>query len=449
MTKNVNRREFLGVAAVAAGSGIRGQAKSVQTPDPRPALLGGQPVRKQPFPSWPRFGPPEEEAMLRTLRSGKWFRGYGQEVASFEKAYAEITGARFCLATANGTSALLTSLHALDLQPGDEVILPPYTFVATLNVVLLYYALPIFVDTDPDTFQVDAKKVEAAITPATKVLMPVHIGGSAADLDTLLEISKKRRTPLLEDACQAHFGEWRGRKLGSLGTLGCFSFQASKNLNSGEGGAILTDREDLVEKCYTFHNNSRPRKSAGPGYVGRGANLRMTEFQGALLKAQMQKLAEQTRVRQQNAAQLTKLLDQIGGVVPARMYPGCTGNAYHLYMARYRKEEFAGLTRRTFLKAMQAEGIPCSAGYASLNRDPYIRGILSGRGYRAIYPAEVLKGWEERTACPVNDKLCEEGFWMAQTMLLGTGTDMEQIAAAVQKIRKYADELKKAEAATD
>jgi perosamine synthetase len=445
MTNQVDRRQFLGIAAVAAGSGIKAHAGSFQIQDSRPALLGGQPVRKQPFPSWPRFGSPEEEAMLRTLRSGKWFRGYGQEVASFEKAYAQMTGARFCLATANGTSALLTSLHALDIQPGDEIILPPYTFVATLNVVLLHYALPIFVDTDADTFQIDAKKVEAAITPRTRVLMPVHIGGSPADLDTLLDLSRKRGIPLLEDACQAHFGEWRGRKLGTLGTLGCFSFQASKNLNSGEGGAILTDREDLVEKCYTFHNNSRPRKRSGPGHVGRGANLRMTEFQGALLKAQMLKLAEQTRVRQENAALLTKLLDQVGGVTPARMYPGCTGNAYHLFMARYRKEDFGGLSRRTFLKALQAEGVPCSAGYASLNRDPYIREVLSSRGYRAIYPAELLQGWEERTACPVNDKLCEEGLWFAQTMFLGTSTDMEQIAAAVQKMRKYADELRKAE----
>jgi len=387
--------------------------------------------------------------MLRTLRSGKWFRGYGQEVAAFERAYAQMTGARFCLATANGTSALLTSLHALDIQPGDEVILPPYTFVATLNVVLLNFALPIFVDTDPDTFQIDARKVEAAITSRTKLLMPVHIGGSAADLDTLIDISKKRGIPLLEDACQAHFGEWRGRKLGTLGVMGCFSFQASKNLNSGEGGAILTDREDLVERCYTFHNNSRPRKYSGSGYVGRGANLRMTEFQGALLQAQMQQLEEQSRVRQRNAATLTKLLDQIGGLVPARVYPGCTGNAYHLFMARYRKEDFSGLSRRTFLKALQAEGIPCSAGYAPLNKEPYIRETLASRGYQAIYPTELLKSWEERTACPANDKLCEEGVWFAQTMFLGTSADMEQIAASVQKIRQHAGELKKAEKTTD
>jgi len=451
MANHVDRRQFLGIAAAAAGAGVGSPARSFQSGDSRPALLGGKPIRTNSFPSWPRFGPPEEQGLLRTLKSGKWFRIEGQEVTEFEKAYAQMTGARHCLATANGTSALLTSLHALDIQPGDEVILPPYTFVATLNVILLNFALPVFVDTDPDTFQIDAKKVEAAITSRTKLLLPVHIGGSAADLDTLLDIGKKRGMLVLEDACQAHLGEWRGRKLGTLGALGCFSFQASKNLNSGEGGAILTDRQDLIDKCFTFHNNSRPRKDSGYNfsYLGRGANLRMPEFQGALLKAQMQKVEEQTLIRQQNAAILTKLLDEIGGVVPARMYPGCTGNAYHLYMARYRKEDFSGLARRTLIKALQAEGIPCSAGYSPLNKEPYIRETLSSRGYRAIYPAELLNSWQERNACPVNDKLCEEAVWLTQTMLLGTRADMEQIAAAVQKIRRHADELKKTEKATD
>lgn len=444
MKSPLDRRQFLGVAAAAAGSGVPSFVNLQGRTNGRPALLGGQPVRSQAFPSWPDFASPEEKALLRTLKSGKWFRGEGKEVEVFERAYAEATGARFCLATANGTSALLTSLHALDLQPGDEVILPPYTFVATLNVVLLNYALPIFVDTDPDTFQIDAKKVDSAITSRTKVLLPVHIGGSAADMDTLMAISRNRGIPLLEDACQAHFGEWKGRKLGTLGVLGCFSFQASKNLNSGEGGAILTAREDLLEKCYAFHNNSRGRKPASfdARYIGLGANLRMTEFQGALLQAQMQRLEEQSRIRERNAAALTRMLDEIDGLVPARMYPGCTRNAYHLFMARYKKEAFSGLPRGGFLKALRAEGIPCSGGYAPLNKEPYIKQLLSGRGYRQIYPARLLDQWEERTACPVNDKLCEEGVWFTQNMFLGTNEDMEQIVAAVQKIRRYAEDLK-------
>jgi perosamine synthetase len=179
--------------------------------------------------------------------------------------------------------------------------------------------------------------------------VPVHLGGAAADLDAILAAARRRGVPLVEDACQAHLGEWRGRKVGTYGKGGCFSFQASKNLNAGEGGAILTADADLLEACYEFHNNSRGRGQRGAdfSYRGSGANLRMTEFQGALLLAQMTRLEEQARTCDRNGAYLTSLLRKIPGITPARMYEGCTRNAYHLYMLRYDKEHFAGLPRST------------------------------------------------------------------------------------------------------
>jgi dTDP-4-amino-4,6-dideoxygalactose transaminase len=171
--------------------------------------LGGSPVRKTPFPAWPVADAREEDGLLAVVRRGRWNRG--DQVAAFESAYASLTGAKGCLATANGTSALITSLAALGIGPGDEVIVPPYTFVATINVVLLMHAMPIFVDTDVDTFQIDARKIEAAITPRTRAIIPVHLGGSAADLDTILPLARARALPVVEDACQAHLAEWRGR----------------------------------------------------------------------------------------------------------------------------------------------------------------------------------------------------------------------------------------------
>ena len=292
-------------------------------------------MRRTPFPSWPVADAREEDALLGVVRSGKWFRG--QHVAAFEKAYASLMGATGCLATANGTSALITSLAALGIGPGDEVIVPPYTFVATVNAVLLMHALPVFVDTDLETFQIDARKIEAAMTDRTRAIIPVHLGGAAADLDTILPVAQKRGIPVVEDACQAHLAEWRGRKVGTYGTAGCFSFQASKNLNAGEGGAILTSDDALLERCYRFHNNSRGRRNTGNdfSYHNTGANLRMTEFQAALLVAQMTRLEAQARTRDENAAHLTSLLKAIPGIAPARMYEGCTRNAYHLYMFRY------------------------------------------------------------------------------------------------------------------
>lgn len=450
MRKTVTRRQFLGTS-VAAGASLRSTAPGPPSGKPtllrgtleKPALLSGKPVRTEPFPSWPVFGEPEERSLTSVLRTGKWNRSMGQNVINFEKAYAGMMGAKYCLATANGTSALLTSLSALGVGPGDEVILPPYTFVACVNVVLLLHALPIFVDTDPETFQIDARHIEAAISERTTAIMPVHLGGSAANLDAILPIGAKHRLPVVEDACQSHLAEWRGRKVGTFGTTGCFSFQASKNLNSGEGGAILTNDEDLVERCFTFHNNSRRRKSGGQGfsYSMPGANLRLTEFQAALLLAQMTRLEEQSKVRERNAQFLTGMLREIPGILPARMYEGCTRNAYHLYMFRYRKEHFSGLSRATFLKALAAEGIPAQGGYAPLNKERFIRETLHARGYRAIYSRERIARWEERNQCPQNNKLCQEAVWLTQNILLGTRRDMEQIVEAVRKIQTHAPEL--------
>ena len=267
MNENMNRRQFLGTAAVAGAavtltfpSAARARSASPGA-DAQPALLGGKPVRTRPPHRWPVFDEREDKAMLDTIHSGKWFRGNGKKVAQFEAAYAKATGAKNCLATNSGTSALFTSLEAVGVAAGDEVIVAPYTFIATVNVILLHHALPIFVDTDPETFQIDARKIEAAITERTTAIIPVHLGGSAADLDTILAVAKKHKLPVIEDTCQSHLAQWRGRCLGTWGDTGCFSFQASKNLNCGDGGAILTNSDELADKCYSFHNQCRPRRS--------------------------------------------------------------------------------------------------------------------------------------------------------------------------------------------
>jgi len=437
MASKVSRRTFFGAVA----------APVILTASDRPALLGGQPVRQKPFPSWPRIDSEDERAILEVLRSGIWCRNPDDRYARlFEQKYAELMGARHCLATANGTSALFASLAALDVGLGDEVIVPPYTFVATINVVLLHHAIPIFVDTDIETFQIDASKIEAAITDRTRAIIPVHLGGNVADLDRILEVARRHNIPVIEDACQAHMAEWKGRKVGTYGATGCFSFQLSKNLCSGEGGAILTDDDELIERCYTFHNNSRSRGRGGYEFVytAQGANLRMTHFQAALLMTQMTRLEEQTRRREQNAAYLTRLLREIPGIHPASQYAGCTRNAYHLYMFRYDKDQFAGLERDTFLKALRAEGIPCSAGYKPLNKEPFLKNTMTSRAWRRFFSEQEFRRWEERNQCPVNERLCEQAVWFTQTMLLGERADMEQIAEAIRKIQRHAGELKAA-----
>jgi dTDP-4-amino-4,6-dideoxygalactose transaminase len=260
-----------------------------------------------------------------------------------------------------------------------------------------------------------------------------------------MEVSRRRRIPVVEDACQAWLAEWRGRKVGTFGTTGCFSFQASKNLNAGEGGAVLTNDENLAEDIYAAHNNNRGRKVTGYNFKYRGtraANLRLTEWQGAMLLAQLTRLEAQARTREQNANYLSAQLRQIPGLHPAKMHAGCTRNAYHLYMFRFKAQQFGGgLSRDQFIKALSAEGVPCSPGYTPLNQEPFIKNVLASKAYKRIYQANVLAQWEERNRCPANDQLCNVAVWFTQPMLLGPRKDMDDIVAAIRKIHAYAGEL--------
>jgi dTDP-4-amino-4,6-dideoxygalactose transaminase len=447
MNHRLTRRHFLHTVSVGAtGLGWAATAgapaaASASSEGEKPALLGGKAVKTEPFPSWPIIQENDETGWMEVLRGKNWCRASNDHYcARFEEAWARTLGAKYCVATSCGTTALYTSLNALGVGPGDEVILPPYTFVATLNVILMQHALPVFVDSDRETSQIDAHKIEAKITARTRCLMPVHLGGNPVDLDVVLAVAQKHKLPVIEDACQAHTGAWRQRRVSTLGDLGCFSFQASKNLNSGEGGAILTSDPGLHEFCQSFQDQGRGPAEAFH-YARQGSNLRMTEFQAALLLQQLTRLEEQSRVREQNAEYLSRLLREIPGISPARMYEGATRNGYHLYMFRYDPAHFADLPRARFLAALDKEGIPCAGGYTPLNKEPFIKAKLNSRVYRMMYSQPEIDGWEARNECPENDKLCEEAVWFFQEMFIGPRRDMDQIAEAIRKIQKHAGEL--------
>ncbi len=281
------------------------------------------------------------------------------------------------------------------------------------------------------------EKAEALST--TRGILPVHLGGAAADLDVILAVAKKHNLPVIEDACQSHLAEWKKQKVGTLGDLGCFSLQASKNLNSGEGGAVVSNNERLLEICRSFHNQGRAAANSNMTYARNGDNRRMTEFQGAILLAQLTRLEEQATRREQNAEYLTRQLREIPGLKPARQYEGCTRNAYHLYMFRYDAPQFSGLARDRFLAALRAEGVPCAGGYEPLNKEQFLKNALSSRAYRYIYSDKALNDLAARNRhCPENDQLCQEAVWLTQNMLLGTRQDMDQIAAAIRKIQQQA-----------
>lgn len=446
--KMINRRKFLQTSTIA-GAGFTLMPNFTfagnGSGNNKPVLLGGK-KNTYGFSRWPVYDQTEEKALLDVLHSDKWGRLDGNVTAAFEEVYSKLVGVHHTLAVSSGTSALYTMLGALDAGPGDEVILPVYTFVASYNVVVLNYALPVLIDTDPETFQIDAEKIEPAITNRTKLIMPVHIGGSPADMDRILEIGRRHNLPIIEDACQAHLAGWKGKKVGSLGLGGAFSFQSTKNLNCAEGGAITSNDEAFIRKCYTFHNQGQggTTTSYTTGEGTRGSNLRLTEFQAGLLLAQMTRLEQQAGKRSENAAYLTNLLNEIPGITPAKLYEGTTNSAYHLYMFRYDKRYFQGLSRERFIETLSAEGIPCSSGYGQMNSSAYVQGLAGNKHYLKIYGKKGMQEWLERIRCPQNDTLTrEESVWFTQNTLLGSRTDMEQIAEAIQNIAKYSGEISK------
>jgi dTDP-4-amino-4,6-dideoxygalactose transaminase len=309
--------------------------------------------------------------------------------------------------------------------------------------------MPVFVDTDPETFQIDASKIEARITPRTKAIVPVHILGLPADMPRIMAIAKKHNLIVVEDACQGWLAEIDGKKVGTFGSAGCFSFQNSKNIPIGEGGAIVSDDDAFIDRCYSYHNYGNAYGTmvgeVGAGTVIPGTKLRMAEYQAAIGLAQLKRLDEQTTRRNENAAYLRSRIKKVPGILPYKLNPKVTRAAFHLFPFRYKKEEFKGLTRGEFIKALGAEGIPASSGYTPLNKMPYLANAFKTKNFKLMFPPEMLDydKYMERNQCPVNDQLCEEAVWFSQNMLLAEKSDMDDIATAIERIYKNADKIKK------
>ncbi len=447
------RREFIKKNAVAGAGTVVGLGSAdkifagLRSDQTTPAVLGGTPVCQYNWPKWPQWDPEtDEEPVIKVLRSGVWSRA--GVVTEFEKKWAEMIGAKRALAVVNGTNALIASMVNLGIGGGDEVIVPPYTFIATVIAVLQTGAMPVFVDTDPETFQIDPDKIEAKITSRTRAILPVHILGLPADMVRIMEIAKKYNLLVVEDACQGWLAEINHKKVGTFGHAGCFSFQTSKNLPIGEGGAIVSDDEEFMDRCYSYHNYGNPYGTVvgavGAGTLLAGTKLRLTEYQAAIGLAQMKRLEAQTRMRNVNATYLKSKIEHIPGIVPYKLYDHVTQAAFHLFPFRYKKEEFKGMPREKFLKALRAEGVPCSSGYAPLNKMPYLENAFRTKNFRKMYPEEMLdiNSYNERNQCPENDRLCnEEAVWLYQYMLLTGKKEMDDIARAIEKIQKNAEAI--------
>ena len=406
------------------------------------AVKGGKPVRTKPFPEWPMYDECEERALLDVLRSRKWW--YGERVKEFEEKFASYQDARFGITTTSGTTALQIALIAAGVGAGDEVIVPPYTFVATATAVLAVNAIPVFADIDRDTLNLDPEAVREAITEKTKAIIPVHFAGYPADMDELKGIAQEHGLTIIEDACHAWGTDYKGRKVGAIGSMGAFSFQASKNITSSEGGIILTDDEELADLCRSYSNCGRGKDRPWYEHYILGGNYRMTEFQAAILLCQLGRLDDQVTRRMESAKVLDEGLREVEGIELLQQEPKGKRRSYHLYCFRYVQEDFGGVPREKFIEALNAEGIPASPGYPfPLYRNPLFERRGEGPRYCPLscpyYGKEVDY---TKVHCPNTEQVCREVVWLPQTVLLGSKEDMEDIIRAVRKLREHVGELR-------
>ena len=445
--KQLTRRQFVTAASagtLAVSASRKAAAHTLVSGDAgKLAILGGTPVRQnKPWPEWPYWDESVVDSIVKTTKSRIWCRiqSTSGTVPTFEKTYARMMGTNYCLATGAGTQALNTCVEALEIGPGDEVITSPFTDPGTLASILASRALPVLADLDPESYQLDPVDVERRITPNTKAIMPVHIMGQPCRMDRIMEIAGKHNLRVIEDACQAHLAEYKGRKLGTIGDLGCFSFQSSKTIACGEGGAVIGNDESLMDKCYTVHNHGTSRRGntevAGPKY-------RMNELEAALLLGQMAGVEERFALRNANAARLTSAIKGIPGITPQKLYEGTNSGSFYIYGLTYSKEHFNGADRSKFLKAVQAEGAPLDPYIArGLHKEPWIDHILSSAVYLKMYSGQRLRQYREEAQCPNCDKVCQETviIW-ASGPLVGTGEDMDDVAKAILKVYENRDKL--------
>jgi dTDP-4-amino-4,6-dideoxygalactose transaminase len=446
-TPDLTRRQFIATASATSLAAVAATTLPVRGAVTRKAgklaVLGGEPVRKnKAWPDWPHIDDQIVDAVVKTTKSGVWCRIQSETgtVPTFEKEFARLMGTKFCVSTGSGTQALHTCVEALGIGPGDEVITSPYTDPGTIMAILAARALPVLADLDPESYQLDPADVERRITENTRAIMPVHMMGQPCDLQRIMAIAKKHRLPVIEDAAQAHLGEYQGRKLGTIAPLGCFSFQTSKTIACGEGGAIIGTDEELMDKCYTVHNHGTSRKgrteTIGPKY-------RMNEFEAAVLLAQLAGAQERFRRRNENAAYLTARLKGCPGLVPQKLYEGTASGSFYLYSMTYRKEHFNGADRSRFLKAIAAEGVSLSPYIdRGLHREPWVENVLKSKVYQKMYSPERLRRYRDELSCPKCDQVCQEmAMIWASGPLLGTRQDMDDIADAILKVYENRDQL--------
>jgi dTDP-4-amino-4,6-dideoxygalactose transaminase len=409
------------------------------------AITGGEPLRKTPFPIWPTSTKDEALALEDVLTSTKWGGQPfpGKHSVSFAKKFAELHTAKYAQCVNTGTVAIQASLKAIGIRPGDEVIVPAYTWEGTVGPVLLVNAIPVFVDVDPDTYCLDAKLIEKAITLKTKAILPVHLGMRFADMDEILRVAAKHKLRVVEDCAHVHGGMWKGKGAGSMGDLGAFSFQSSKLITCGEGGAVITNNLEYMEIVQSYINAGRASLTDQFHRRIIGFNYRLGEFQAAVLGPQLERLPAQSAIREGNMKHFESRMHDTPAIALLKPDPRITRPAPYGYVIKYFAEKTKDIPRASFVAALQLEGIPCDG----LFYEPVYKSSLFPVD-SADFPALSWgreKPLDLRTmySCPVSERAAyHEAVWFPHQNFLGGAQDTDAIVNAIHKVLENLEELR-------
>jgi perosamine synthetase len=412
------------------------------------AIKGGKPIRKKDFPKHPIIGNDEKNAVLEVLQSGnlstfiaqagKNFLG-GKKIQEFEKKFSHYIGTKHAVAFNSATSALHAAVVAVGVKPGEEVIVPPYTFTSTATSVLMHNAIPIFSDVTNDTFCLDPKKLENNLSPLTKAITPVHLFGHSCEMDEIVNFAKKNDLKIIEDCAQAPGGQYKGKTVGTIGDCGIFSFQESKNMMTGEGGMLVTDDDEIVKVARMMRNHGevlnlsdtkRTYKSEILGY-----GYRMTELEASLGIVQLKKLDFMNNQRIELTKYLTEKLNKMPGFNHTKL--DHVKHVYYVYSFTF-DEKIVGISRDKFCEAMQAEGIPFFGGYVK----PLYLNPLYQEKQAFAFKHHIGTTNYSHGSCPISEDLFENKLIMTPVCRHpSTIKDMDDIIHAIEKVIKHKDNI--------
>ncbi|HEX2587524.1 MAG TPA: DegT/DnrJ/EryC1/StrS family aminotransferase [Gaiellales bacterium] len=404
------------------------------------ALFGGDPVRTDPYPAWPEIDERDAQAVADVVRGGQ-IGGWpepGPKAAEFSSRFAAYQGAEHGIVMVNGTVTMEVALKALGIGWGDEVIVPALTFAATAYAAIAAGALPVIVDVEPERWTIDPDAVEAAITPATRAIMPVHLGQQMADMDRLVEIADRHGLAIVEDCAHAHGQQWGGRGAGCIGAFGSFSHQSSKILTAGEGGSLLTNDEALARRAHSIIDCGRPKDAAEQEYTF-GANYRLGELNCALLCTQLDRFEAQRAQREQGARLFEQLAGGLEGVSINAIHPRITRWSFYRYLVRIDPEAFGGAGCEAVADALVAEGIGAEVQYPPMSRYELFQPHLS-RLPVCVEHADRLD--PARMSFPVAEAAGErQAVYLKECVFRAGRQGVEDVVSALAKVQANADEL--------